>query len=798
MCLGGCGGSGFVRGKEIDYVLPQPERYKNHIEIDGQWGASAATGEDGQYGIGDPFVMRHNGKYYLYPSTSDPCDGIKVFESSDLINWTYKGLAVAESEKTAHGAYAPEVVYYNGWFYMCQSRAGKGHYIYRSSSPTEGFTLFSTSNDGNRESLDDGNLGMGIDGSFYVSDSGKLYIMHTSTPAGLKFNEILNPEDIRPSTIGKAEVLGDANLRHWIEGPGIFRRGEYSYLTYTGNHVISKGYRVAYSYARNLKSLREFTQPADNVTIIDTHDEHYGLGHSSNVLGPDLDSVYTAYHSLVGRGPARRYNVDRYLTSGSLLTANGVTHRAVAVPAAPYAQSVCGDALALHEDILAVSAENSPVISDGYFTAEYNFTPCDGQILYFGYGNGGGYEIRLTNNGITLQKDGKTLGETKAKYPSDKLNTVRVENGDGIGYVYLNGMRVITYEATAAKGAVGYSKRDGVEYTAFTNDVFGTSDFEALKNFPTVFPATSYLKGENRGFSIANAKREKGGLRAGEKQSIEKVESEEVNAVVLGAGDWVKYAVDIASDDTYSLSARVAANCAAKIKITIGDSEITCDIPAVKAESDTVKISLGRIKVKAGVQTMRVQTVSGTAKIVSFEARDNAANPQRVALGDFKAEGGKITVTDTSVTAENSGDVPGAALWGNSGISDFEAKLKIVFDKANSSDVGIMLRASDYSYYNAQPKQSWRGYYLKISDLMLTLSRYDYGDTPLAAVRIDGGLSSGEHSLSLLVKSNRIEVTLDGKYNISVKDDAAFMHGRLGVFAGSGNLKITALNYKTL
>ena len=195
---------------------------------------------------------------------------------------------------------------------------------------------------------------------------------------------------------------------------------------------------------------------------------------------------------------------------------------------------------------------------------------------------------------------------------------------------------------------------------------------------------------------------------------------------------------------------------------------------------------------------MRVQTVSGTAKIVSFEARDNAANPQRVALGDFKAEGGKITVTDTSVTAENSGDVPGAALWGNSGISDFEAKLKIVFDKANSSDVGIMLRASDYSYYNAQPKQSWRGYYLKISDLMLTLSRYDYGDTPLAAVRIDGGLSSGEHSLSLLVKSNRIEVTLDGKYNISVKDDAAFMHGRLGVFAGSGNLKITALNYKTL
>ena len=53
------------RGKETEYLPPEVERYENHIEIDGQWGASAATGADGQYGIGDPFVMRYNGKYYL-------------------------------------------------------------------------------------------------------------------------------------------------------------------------------------------------------------------------------------------------------------------------------------------------------------------------------------------------------------------------------------------------------------------------------------------------------------------------------------------------------------------------------------------------------------------------------------------------------------------------------------------------------------------------------------------------------------------------------------------------------------
>ena len=46
------------------------------------------------------------------------------------------GYAVPESDETSHGAYAPEVIYYDGYFYLCQSRAGQGHYIYRSESPT--------------------------------------------------------------------------------------------------------------------------------------------------------------------------------------------------------------------------------------------------------------------------------------------------------------------------------------------------------------------------------------------------------------------------------------------------------------------------------------------------------------------------------------------------------------------------------------------------------------------------------------------------------------------------------------
>ena len=40
------------------------------------------------YGIGDPFVMRYNGVYYLYCSTLDSELGVRAYKSADLVNWT--------------------------------------------------------------------------------------------------------------------------------------------------------------------------------------------------------------------------------------------------------------------------------------------------------------------------------------------------------------------------------------------------------------------------------------------------------------------------------------------------------------------------------------------------------------------------------------------------------------------------------------------------------------------------------------------------------------------------------------
>ena len=752
--------------QEIEYVPPTVERYSNHLDLDGQWGATHDA--SGERGIGDPFVMRYNGKYYLYPSTSGPNYGIKVFESEDLVHWTYKGYAVAESEDSGYHAYAPEVLYYRGYFWMCQSRDGGGHYFYRSESPTEGFVRVSE------------NRGMGIDGSFRLTDDGRVFLMHTTQPHGLVYNEILSlDDDITASDIGPTGTIGEADLYgRWIEGPGLFRRGDFSYLTYTGNEVLSKGYHLAYSYAENAEGFGGFIQPEDNVTFIDTGDEHAGLGHSSNVNGPDLDSVYTAYHSLVGVNESlRRYNVDRYFACGGILTPDGATHRPVALPAKPTAGGYA-DALKAEGDAYILGK------TEDFFTAEFNFDPSvEGQYAFFG----GDYRIYVENGKLYLSEGGEVLGKHDVNFPAGKLAAVRVENGDGVGHIYFDGMRLITYDARAAAGEMGYATDEGVGYTAFTNDVFGTSDFEALKNFPTKFPATSYLKGEMRGYSIANAKRVKGGVRVGEKESTVRIG--DAYAVSLRKGDWVKYAVDVEKKATYSVVAEVSAeSMGAKVKVSIGESEFTATIPDFATGRETVRVYLGDIEAAAGISAMKVECVSKKAEIVLFETYEKESG--EVSLTDFKTLSGTAALEDGALVLSQANS---AAMWKGSVTTDFEAELEFT---CNTGDLGFMVRAAHYSFHLNQNAESWRGYCLRLD--RSSLHKYSYEDLGELIAGVTPLADGAKHTVKITAVGNDITLLLDGQEELAVTDDYPFFGGGLGVFAHAGKIRVTALRFKAL
>lgn len=64
--------------------------------------------------LADPFVLRYNGKYYLY--CTNPL--INCWSSYDLQHWQAEGPVIDENEFPGLVPFAPEVVYWNGFFYI--------------------------------------------------------------------------------------------------------------------------------------------------------------------------------------------------------------------------------------------------------------------------------------------------------------------------------------------------------------------------------------------------------------------------------------------------------------------------------------------------------------------------------------------------------------------------------------------------------------------------------------------------------------------------------------------------------
>lgn len=152
--------------------------YQNPMNLREQYGPFEPGADD--YGIGDPFVLRHNGCYYLYASSSE--DRVRVFTSRDLVNWEYQGYCT--ENRDVYFAYAPEVVYWHGSFYMITSPQGNGHYILKSDDPLGVFRPITE------------NFGHSIDGSFYRLDDGSLMMLYPDN--WIIKSRVLNSETLLP------------------------------------------------------------------------------------------------------------------------------------------------------------------------------------------------------------------------------------------------------------------------------------------------------------------------------------------------------------------------------------------------------------------------------------------------------------------------------------------------------------------------------------------------------------------------------------------------------------------------
>jgi xylan 1,4-beta-xylosidase len=257
----------------------------------------------------DPFVMRYNGRYYLYCTNPD----IRCWSSDNLLEWKAEGPTIGTDTFPDLVPFAPEVVYSNGKFYMYTSPSGFGHYILESEHPTGPFSKVSD------------NVLHAIDGSVFIDDDGTWYFYWAGDEGiwGCKMES--------PTEFGEPVFTG-VTLHGWTEGPFIYKQNGYYYMTYTGNHYLSKGYRINAAWSTH--PLTGYQDEVYNPVIIHTQGEVVGLGHSSTVLGPDLVSYYIVYHNM-NEDLSRDLDIDRQLWYEKATQILGPTRLPQPAPAYP-------------------------------------------------------------------------------------------------------------------------------------------------------------------------------------------------------------------------------------------------------------------------------------------------------------------------------------------------------------------------------------------------------------------------------------------------------------------------------
>lgn len=766
--------------------------------IDNQWQG---------YGIGDPFIMRYNGVYYLYVSSLDTEVGVRAYKSADLVNWapvTGAGLkeGYVSQDSVTLAAYAPEVYYYNGTFYMYTSPGGKGHYILTSSSPEGPFT-----------SVTD-NFGMSIDGSVFIDDDEQMYFSYASDQ-GIRMARM---EDMLTIDTTSTPNLNGTSIGGWTEGSYLMKRDGVYYLTYTGNHVASDGYRIAYSTAAELPENYKdaFTRGQNNPIALETESELKGIGHSSTVLGPDMDSYYLAYHYLNSSGgPNRSLGIDRLTFNGTMMAVAPSLEDSV-TPALPAFYATGRDAEKFEE---ADGALLSKTQAPADFTAEFNLSGAASATYLVGYANAENYTsvtVDLTAKTITLAQTagGATTqiasGTLVNDYAADKLHTVRVASRGGVVDVMFDNMtKIDNASCTIAAGKIGYLVAEGAEigYTAYSEVAMGMSDEREAKQASTFVGAAAYLHDDV--YTDGNDLSE---------ESTVSVISEDADyrlagwkALTLGKeGDDVSYLVYNRQTGRYGLElVYPAADAGKKIGVKIdgvnGGTVWRCTLPEVETTNGYVKAVIGEFDVEQGAHIIRLENVGSSVTFAAFRlVETSSVTPvYEQSLSSYAEKGADYK---TIWKIKDGGHYAKAGTrqlvyFGDNAITDFTLEVDVMLEGAtgSASTAGIVFHAKNYASSPHDSYTSIQGYYVSLSNNSVSLERLNYADDSMplmtdARTRFE---SDKYYTLKVAARGNTFTVWVDDEQVLEVTDDWAFAGGKLGLYTNGAavifkNLKVTA------
>lgn len=729
--------------------------------------------------VGDPFVMRFNGRYYFYPSSSQDLlatgkGAIFAWVSEDMIHWESCG-AVAQGEELMH-AYAPEVFYYNGKFLMVTSPRGEGHYLLESDSPLGPFSIV-------RE-----NFGLTIDGDLFADDDGQLYFTHAEFPC-------IHAHTFTPAgETGPAVPLEGSEMGHWTEGPMIFKRDGRYYITMTGNHLLSRGYRVNYAVS-DKDPLGPYRVLRNRTLLVDTSLNHGSLGHSSTAIGPDLDSYWIFYHNYQidehGRHTVRRSNVDRLVFNGVRMSVAGPTFSANLAPE-PASFSAWADE----------SAERFEPWEDGVltdtatpeqYTAEINLVPGNSAVVRFG-----ACEVRFLDGEIAvMDADGNEAARAKLidGFNSDALHNLRAEVRMGEVNFAIDRMCLIHgLPLLGMAGKIGARGARRISHVAFSGHVHQRSDFEYPQPVPGEFDAALFLPFEKDGCTGGNRASECGdrpedGMRMA-------ADDEGAWMLMMKDGERASWRVNVACAGTYRVQIFACSESGAVVEFSAGEQRLLSDIGAGAGGW----VSIGNARFEAGFGTVSISVRSGDVALERILIIP-AAQPERIELaglslchGVRQIEGGGLLPGEGGFIDRWEGlqmDRPIQALGilGDRYHRDCELEAEVIFrgDRKEKS-AGLFLRISQDSYYPDQVAVGHRGYYIGFDTERVFVGRMDFDMEELAEAPCPLEIERS-YTLKARVFGDSLEVWLDGRSVLTARDARPLPFGSVGV--GSFGARVT-------
>lgn len=712
---------------------------------------------------GDPFVMRYDGRYYLYQSAGGPPSYLHCWRSDDLVDWSYMGISCKLPEIV--GGYAPEVIYNKGKFYMCTSPHGNGHFLLMASKP-----------EGPYKPVTD-RIGQRIDGSFFIDDDGTTYF-YRAEGSGINYHRMSDPKTVELP----GSPISESRLNGWTEGPMVLRHGGKYFLTYTGNHLCSKGYKVAYSVS-DTSPVSGYANMKNRAFLIEGDDEFHGLGHSSSALSPDMDGASIIYHSfeLVKEPRHRSMNVDRLFFNGSRMYSNTIWWDQAKPTMPDY--SVRGKDEFSQNGNLLLTKKATPAV----YTAELNVDAGNNEFTMV-YANGKGKfavvgrELSVVENDVVIVK--KSLPTNVVMASNNSYRFSRTKDG-GMLLCLNNNQEFLSWKSSLKGGKIGFAdlpESAKVGFVGFSSFAGGNSDKSAVKGVPGRMDAVHSREDHKKTKYFENGR--------------------DIYCVDASVGMTFTFPINVKANGDYSVVAQVR-NADAGVFLTVNGRDLSHAAPTSYDHDGSAKLLLGKVSLSSDDSELTVTAgCELTLDSIELIASEDACDIEFVTDGklcesaEILGEKGVHSFVKKNVGL-SCGENNAIAYGGGHGWADYTVDAHVVGYMGSTGTSEILFRMQKESWFPAQPACGGYGYSIRVGCGNISLVEWNYGERMLVSYAVDD-VGRFEHDVSVSVKGSVISVSLDGRHVFDYDVPMGNPTGKFGVRVTGECFGITSTRVKKI